>query len=36
MRTEMDYLALNSFILDKKRQPAWKEETDWRADYVLD
>ena len=36
MRTEMDYLVLGSFILDKKMQPQWKEEKDWRTDYVLD
>jgi len=36
MRTEMDYLVLGSFILDKKKQPEWKEEKDWQKDYVLD
>ncbi len=36
MRTEMDYLVLGSFILDKKSQPSWKESKDWRKDYVLD
>lgn len=36
MRTEMDYLVLGSFILDKKRQPLWKEKSDWKKDYVLD
>jgi carbamoyltransferase len=36
MRTEMDYLVLGSYLLDKKQQPAWHEETDWRRDYVLD
>ena len=36
MRTEMDYLVLGSFILDKKVQPEWKEEKNWREDYVLD
>jgi len=36
MRTEMDYLVLGSFLLDKRRQPAWEEEGDWRKDYVLD
>ncbi len=36
MRTEMDFLILGSFILDKKSQPEWKEEKDWRKDYVLD
>ena len=36
MRTEMDYLVLGSFLLDKKDQPPWQEKTDWRKDYVLD
>ena len=36
MRTEMDYLVLGSFLLDKKQQPPWKEKGDWRQDYVLD
>ncbi len=36
MRTEMDYLVLGSFLLDKKTQPPWEDRTDWRKDYVLD
>lgn len=36
MRTEMDYLVLGSFILNKKLQPAWNEGKDWLKDYVLD
>jgi carbamoyltransferase len=36
MRTEMDYLVLGSFLLDKKTQPPWNDKTDWRKDYVLD
>jgi carbamoyltransferase len=36
MRTEMDYLVLGSYLLDKKEQPPWKEDKDWRDDYVLD
>ena len=36
MRTEMDELVLGSFLLSKKEQPAWKETSDWRKDYVLD
>jgi carbamoyltransferase len=35
-RTEMDYLVLGSFLLDKKEQPPWKETINWRKDYVLD
>jgi len=36
MRTEMDWLVLGSFLLDKKLQPAWTENKNWRKDYVLD
>jgi len=36
MRTEMDYLVLESHVLDKRAQPSWHEAVDWRRDYVLD
>lgn len=36
MRTEMDSLAIGSFILDKADQPEWKEEGDWRKEFELD
>jgi len=36
MRTEMDYLVLGSFLLNKKEQPPWTEKANWRLDYVLD
>jgi carbamoyltransferase len=36
MRTEMDYLVLGSFILDKRRQPPLREDVDWRSLYQLD
>jgi len=36
MRTEMDYLVLGSFLLNKKEQPPWVEKANWRQDYVLD
>lgn len=36
IRTEMDYLVLGSYLLDKKDQPEWREAADWRIDYVLD
>jgi len=35
-RTEMDYLVLGSFILDKRDQPPWTDKADWRRDYTLD
>lgn len=36
MRTEMDYLVLENFLLDKRSQPEWKEAGDWRKEYELD
>jgi carbamoyltransferase len=36
MRTEMDYLVLGDFLFDKKEQPPWQEEKDWRETYELD
>ena len=36
MRTEMDYLVLGDFLFDKKEQPKWREEGDWRQEYELD
>ena len=36
MRTEMDFLVLGPFLLDKKAQPAFSESGDWKKDYQLD
>jgi len=36
MRTEMDYLILNNFILKKEEQPHWKEKDHWQEEFVLD
>jgi carbamoyltransferase len=36
MRTEMDWLVLGSFLLDKKRQPKFAEAGDWRQEFGLD
>ena len=36
MRTDMDYLALGDFLLDKKDQPPLKEDVDWRSQFELD
>ena len=36
MRTEMDFLVLGSYLLDKKGQPQWQEEKDWREEFELD
>lgn len=36
MRTNMDYLVLGSYLLDKKEQPPLKEDVDWRTLFELD
>jgi carbamoyltransferase len=36
MRTEMDYLVLETCVLDKKDQPEFAEKTDWRSEFKLD
>ncbi len=36
MRTEMDYLVLGRFILDKREQPELKDNVDWRKQFTLD
>ncbi|HKS27000.1 MAG TPA: carbamoyltransferase [Pyrinomonadaceae bacterium] len=36
MRTEMDYLVLENFILDKRAQGELKETSDWRQEFELD
>ena len=36
MRTHIDFLVLGPFLLDKAKQPAWKETEDWRQQFQLD
>ena len=36
MRTEMDYLVLETCVLEKKDQPKFAEKSDWRAEFKLD
>jgi carbamoyltransferase len=36
MRTEMDYLVLGSYLLNKDDQPDWNEGADWRDEFQLD
>ncbi|MGH9908916.1 MAG: carbamoyltransferase C-terminal domain-containing protein, partial [Pyrinomonadaceae bacterium] len=36
MRTEMDYLVLETCVLDKRNQPPFADETDWRKQFKLD
>jgi carbamoyltransferase len=36
MRTEMDYLVLGNFLLDKREQPELIEKENWRTEFKLD
>jgi carbamoyltransferase len=36
MRTEMDYLVMENFILDKKEQKALAADIDWKKEFELD
>ena len=36
MRTHMDYLAMGSFLLDKKQQEVWTDDQQWMQEFELD
>jgi carbamoyltransferase len=36
MRTEMDYLVVGNFLLDKKKQPHWNEKENWQTTFAKD
>ena len=36
MRTEMDYLVVENFLLDKREQPAFDDDGSWRDEFGLD
>jgi len=36
MRTEMDFLVLETCVLDKQEQPPFRETEDWRGKFKLD
>lgn len=36
MRTEMDYLVVGNYLLNKTQQLEWKEKEDWRKEFKLD
>jgi len=36
MRTEMDCLVVENFLIYKDEQPEWKEQGDWRNEFELD
>ncbi|RME85884.1 MAG: hypothetical protein D6771_02700, partial [Zetaproteobacteria bacterium] len=36
MRTEMDYLVIEKFLLAKSKQPKWDEDDSWKNEFELD
>ncbi|MCX7798485.1 MAG: carbamoyltransferase [Melioribacter sp.] len=36
MRTDIDYLIMSNYLLDKKEQPPLKDDIDWRKQFELD
>jgi len=36
MRTEMDYLVLENFLLAKPDQPKWEKDQSWMQEFELD
>jgi len=36
MRTEMDYLVVENFLLDKKDQPVVEQDESWKTEFELD
>jgi len=36
MRSGIDALVLNRFIMQKDHQPPWEETVDWKLEFGLD
>ena len=36
MRTEMDYLVIDNFVLKKTDQPEWQRDDSWKEEFELD
>ena len=36
MRTEMDYLVLENFLLKKNDQPKWEKSDNWKEEFLPD
>ena len=36
MRTEMDYLVIENFLLDKREQPEIEQDDSWKEEFDLD
>lgn len=36
MRTEMDYLVIDTLLFAKEDQPKWQEKREWKGEFILD
>jgi len=36
MRTEMDYLVVENYLMAKPKQPEWEKDESWMAEFELD
>jgi carbamoyltransferase len=36
MRTGMDYLVIENYLLAKSNQPEWEKNDDWKDEFELD
>jgi carbamoyltransferase len=36
MRTEMDYLVIENYLLAKTEQPEWERDDSWQNEFELD
>jgi len=36
MRTEMDFLVIENFVLAKSAQPSWEDDDSWKQEFELD
>jgi carbamoyltransferase len=36
MRTEMDYLVIEDYLLSKEEQPVWEKDDNWQDEFELD
>ncbi len=36
MRTEMDFLVMENYVLAKSKQPAWEKDESWQQEFELD
>jgi carbamoyltransferase len=36
MRTEMDCLVINNFLMLKEEQPKWQDKVEWQKTFELD